>query len=971
MHLYNDSRFEYSVVAFEETLRASFIGSEKPSDDRYAPKIVMNDKENATDVLSIIKNELADCTSFDFSVAFVTAGGIQILVEALKLLEKRGATGRILTSTYLNFNDPEALSKLLEFPAIDVRIYQGDLHAKGYFFNRETLSTFIIGSSNLTQTALTCNKEWNVLFRSFDGGEMLASARAEFERLWEDEKSVALNKEWILEYKHYLEENLSGSSDRTKRREAFGIKTGKSGDVSLNSYVIVPNAMQKRALEALRVQHELGVPRALLVSATGTGKTYLSALDVRQTKPKKVLFVAHRKRILKASEKSYRRVLGDGFTYGIYGEDPAFRSKTCGFAMVGALSKHKHEFDPYEYDYIVIDEAHRTGAHSYREILDYFQPKFVLGMTATPTRTDGYDVYRLFNHVIAYRITLQDALKEEMLVPFHYFGIADLAIDNEEVDDLALFGQLTSEERARHIIGKIEEYTVNKDDRKGLIFCSRNDEARTLSRLFNEQGYRTVAISGETSDQERDEAIERLENGELQYIFSVDILNEGIDIPSLNQIIMLRRTESTVVFMQQLGRGLRKCDSKEFTLVLDFIGNYQQNFLIPMALSGDRTYNKDNLRRVVKEGSAAIPGCSTISFDSISEKRIFRALEEGRFAEAKLIRGEFEHLKQVLGRIPKLVDFDKNESIDPLLIIRKYGSYPAFLQKYDKDYQVHFDEQKLAILKAISIKLGSGKRLVDLEILRRLIEGVPAINKEDLLNKGVAKETLESVSRVLTGKYSKEGPNVAFDEGGRLVISPVFAEMLKDACFREAVLDLVEFALGRNARDYADVYKDTDFVLNRKYTREEVCRLLRWEKQPNFQNVGGYFHDKSTNTFPVFINYEKDPGISITTQYEDRFVSDNRIIAISKSKRTLTSPEIQMLRNAHLNGVRCYLFVRKNLKDKDDGTEFYFLGEIHPTGEFQEITMADGITSAVEIAYELENPVKGDIYDFLTSRFDG
>ena len=213
MRLSDDSRFEYSVVAFEDTLRASFIGSEKPSDDRYAPKIVMNDKESATDVLSIIKNELADCTSFDFSVAFVTAGGIQVLVEALRLLEERGATGRILTSTYLNFNDPEALSKLLEFPAIDVRVYQGDLHAKGYFFNRETLSTFIIGSSNLTQTALTCNKEWNVLFRSFEGGEMLASARAEFERLWADDKSVELTREWILGYKRYLGEG-SPESDR-------------------------------------------------------------------------------------------------------------------------------------------------------------------------------------------------------------------------------------------------------------------------------------------------------------------------------------------------------------------------------------------------------------------------------------------------------------------------------------------------------------------------------------------------------------------------------------------------------------------------------------------------------------------------------------------------------------------------------------------------------------------------------------
>lgn len=233
MRLSDDPRFEYSVVDFEDTLRASFIGSEKPPDDRYAPKIVVNDKESATDVLSIIKNELADCTSFDFSVAFVTTGGIQVLVEALKLLEKRGATGRILTSTYLNFNDPEVLSKLLEFPAIDVRVYRGgDLHAKGYFFNRETLSTFIIGNSNLTQTqtqtALTCNKEWNVLFRSFEGGEMLASARAEFERLWKDGKSVELSQEWIQSYKCYLEEDSSDVAKHAKRLKAFAAETSRS-----------------------------------------------------------------------------------------------------------------------------------------------------------------------------------------------------------------------------------------------------------------------------------------------------------------------------------------------------------------------------------------------------------------------------------------------------------------------------------------------------------------------------------------------------------------------------------------------------------------------------------------------------------------------------------------------------------------------------------------------------------------------
>lgn len=971
MHLSDDVfSFECSESDFEETLRASFIGSENPPDDRYAPKIVMNDKESATNVLSIIKNELSDCTSFDFSVAFVTAGGIQTLVETLKLLEKRGVKGRILTSTYLNFNDPQALLKLLEYPLIDARVYQGDLHAKGYCFNRNTLSTFIIGSSNLTQTALTCNKEWNVLFRSFEGGKMLASAREEFEHLWEDENSVPLTKEWVEEYRRFKKEKSLDTPKRISKSKAFVFDVKQTVLGTASSDEIKPNKMQERALEALHVQHELEEPRALLVSATGTGKTYLSALDVRNVMPKRVLFIAHRKRILSASLKSYRRVLGDSYTYGIYGEDPDFLDKTCGFAMVGMLSKHMSEFDPRAYDYIVIDEAHRTGAQSYRSILDYFRPKFVLGMTATPTRTDGYDVYRLFNHVIAYRITLQDALKDDMLAPFHYFGIADLAINDEKVDDVALFNKLTSEARVKHITEKIEEYTVDKEDRKGLIFCSRNDEARTLSRLFNERGYRTIAISGETPDSERDKAVERLEKGELQYIFSVDIFNEGIDIPSVNQIIMLRRTESTVVFMQQLGRGLRKNDSKEFTLVLDFIGNYQQNYLIPMALSGDRTYNKDNLRRAVKEGSAIIPGCSTVSFDSISEKRIFSALEKGRFSEAKLIKGEYEHLKQVLGRAPKLVDFDNNESMDPMLIIRKYGSYQAFLQKYDKDCAPDFGKNKLAMLKAISTKLGNGKRMADLEVIRRFAEGIPSVVEAELLEMGLAKESLLSASRVLTGSYSKDGPTVAAAAGDQLVITPEFTHMLEDPQFRDAVLDLIEFALGRNARDYSTTYKGTDLVLNRKYSREEACRLLRWEVQPNFQNVGGYFHDKKTNTFPVFINYEKAPDISITTQYEDRFISDNRIIAISKSKRTLTSPDIEMLRNAHINGVRCYLFVRKNVNDKDDGTEFYFLGEIHPTGDFQEITMADGVTRAVEITYELEDPVKGDIFDYLTSRFD-
>ena len=960
---------EYSAVDFAESLKASFIGSDKPADERYAPRILTNDKSLGTDVLSVLKRELVDCISFDFSVAFVTAGGIQILIDILRMLAARNIPGRILVSTYLNFNDPSALVKLLEYPNIEVRVYQGEMHAKGYFFNKEQLSTIVIGSSNLTQKALTCNKEWNVLFRSFDGGEMLEQVRKEFEVLWTAENTVKLSKLWIDEYRLFLASETQAEEMPQKSKTAFVASNETSRLGLLKQEEITPNNMQSQALEALAVLHARNEDRALLVSATGTGKTYLSALDVRTCNPKRVLFVAHRKRILSASLQSFNRVLGPRYTYGIYGESSYSPDTTCVFAMVTSLSKHREEFDSNTFDYIIIDEAHRTGAASYQRILSYFNPKFFLGMTATPSRTDGYDVYSLFNHVIAYRITLQDALNSEMLAPFHYFGIADLSIDEDDLDDLTLFSKLTSDERVRHIASRIEEYSVEKESRRGLIFCSWNEEAAELSDKLNKVGYRTQAISGATSEEDRNRAIARLESGELEYLLSVDILNEGIDIPSLNQIIMLRRTDSTIVFTQQLGRGLRKHSGKEYTLVLDFIGNYQSNFLIPMALSGDRTYNKDTLRKVVKEGSTVIPGCSTISFDEISEKRIFKALEEGRFSDAKLIRSEYENLKQILGRIPSLVDFDKNEAIDPMIIINKYGSYAAFLQKYEKAYSSRLNERQLAALKFLSTKLASGKRREDLLVLRELIRG-KSFQTNSYTPKNAAAAEIASVARVLSGEYSKAGEKLAVYENGVFMLSQWFADALANDAFRSAVIDAIEFGCHRNAKLFSQSYKDTDFVLYEKYSREEICRLLRWGKEPNFQNVGGYFHDKQTNTFPVFVNYEKDPTISITTQYEDRFISENRLIAISKSNRTLQSPEIRMLSNSRENGVRCYLFMRKNKDDADQGTEFYFLGEINPTGEFEQIILADGKTSAVEIVYELETPVRADLYDYLTTNLD-
>lgn len=954
---------EYSVVEFDKSLRSSFIKEDHTANEQYAPHIVTNNKETGSNVLGLLKSELAHCTHFDFSVAFITSSGVQVLIELLKDLERRNIKGRILTSTYLNFNDPDALTKLIGYKNIDCRVYQGDLHAKGYFFDKNGISTIIIGSSNLTQKALTCNQEWNILFHTFGEGQILKETKRAFEYLWNAPDTVPVTLRWINDYREYRKTHTPTAPTGSKPSFVFerNLITAKDHES------VIPNRMQRLALESLDVIHRHKEPRALLISATGTGKTYLSAFDVLNTQPTRVLYIAHRRSILEASLASFRRVLGNRYSYGIIQGGGTRPNSTCTFAMVQTIANHLDEF-PYEtFDYLIIDEAHRAGSLSYRRILDHFRPVFCLGMTATPTRTDGYDVYALFNHVIAYRITLQDALENEMLTPFHYFGIADLEIDDEAIDDVAYFGRLTSAERVRHIISKIREYTVDSSHIRGLIFCNRNDEATELSVMFNERGWRTEALSGNSNESERKAAIERLEKNELQYIFTVDIFNEGVDIPSVNQIIMLRRTESSVVFIQQLGRGLRKYPNKEYTLILDFIGNYQQNYLIPIALSDDRTYNKDNLRRVVKEGSTVIPGASTITFDSVSQKRIFSSLDQSQFSSAKLIQTEYFHLKKVVGHIPSLIEFDENNAIDPLIIFRKYGSYAAFLQRYEKDSVTNFDNKALNYLKFISQSLANGKRLLDLKVLNSLVKNGKWTPFRKPLSKGEATCT-KSVAVTLSGKLSPKHPVLIEFDHDIAYLSTDFKKCLDDETYRKILLDTIDFGLARNKKYYSNLYKDTDFVLYSKYSYSDVCRLLRWSKEISGQNIGGYFHDKETNTFPVFINYDKDPSNTDSNiMYEDRFVSDNELIAISKNNRSLASNDIQCLQQAESNGIRCFLFVRKNKEDKDGSKEFYFLGEIHPTGYFKEVTRQPNNQKAVEISYRLDEPVRPDLFDFLTS----
>lgn len=396
--------------------------------------------------------------------------------------------------------------------------------------------------------------------------------------------------------------------------------------------------------------------------------------------------------------------------------------------------ENRQLFSKEEFDYIIIDEVHKAGANSYQELVNYFKPQFLLGMSATPERSDDFDIYKMFDYNIAYEIRLQQAMEYDLLCPFHYYGITDMTIDDHVIDDKSDFNLLVDEKRVDYVINKINDYGYSGDRVHGLIFVSRKDEACKLSEMFNQRGFHTCALTGEASEKQRQEAMDSLESneeGNLDYIFTVDIFNEGIDIPKVNQVVMLRPTQSSIIFIQQLGRGLRKNDEKDYVVVIDFIGNYEKNFFIPIALSGNTNFNKDNLRRFVSEGNLIIPGASTIQFDEISKKRIFDAIDAAKFNGRTLIKEKYFELKNKLGRIPKISDFEKYGSIDIQKIFQNKDlrSYHEFLKKYDDDYIVQFTELEEQYLKFISNKLSSGKRIQELETIRLAIE-----KKSNLMN---------------------------------------------------------------------------------------------------------------------------------------------------------------------------------------------------------------------------------------------
>lgn len=939
-------------------LETAYIDGTVASNMAFKPQFVSNNYKEGKKVLSSIEEELLACEQFQISVAFITMGGIEPLLQTLKELEKKHIPGQILTTNYLNFSEPKALEKLHALQNITLKMYDVEsaeegFHTKGYIFKKEEIYRIIIGSSNMTKSALTTNKEWNTKIISTEQGEVAGEIIKEFDDLWHS--SYAL--EFDTFYENYKEKyNIIKRQREIAKQEQV---------TSLEKYKLQPNSMQVGFISNLRKILESGEKRALLISATGTGKTYASAFAMRELGFKRILFLVHRGQLARQTKKSYEKVFANTVSMGLVGVGYHDYNKDYIFATVQTLNKDEHlmEYKPDAFDCIVLDEAHHTSADTYQKVMNYFTPKLWLGMTATPDKRDdniaGRNIYEIFHYQIAYEIRLQQAMEENLLCPFHYFGISDIAmlgdkqVNTKKITDRD-FNMLTGEERVKHIVEQAHYFGYSGEKVKGLVFCSRIEEAVALSEKFNQtinpetgKVFRTMALSGKTSEEERQRAFERLAMNEeeadksnipLDYIFSVEILNEGVDIVEVNQVIMLRPTESPIVFIQQLGRGLRKAAGKEFVVVLDFIGNYSNNFMIPIALSGDRSYNSDTIRKYVISGNNTIPGASTVHFDEIAKDKIFASIDKIKGMKT-IIRDSYVSLKNRLGRVPYLLDFYENGEVDPLVIIKEYKTYQAFLKSMEKEnYQGKLTGDEITTLEYLSKTVLSGARPYELEILRKLLkEGTVNFEKFDndfavTYGYHVNLDSFDNAVEVLQGKFvSKEEEYQKYshmdilcrEEDRRLKRLIGFAKRLENAEFLRQVDDIVEVGLKRYADKYeAGVTEKSPFVIYEKYSRRDVSLLMNCGKDLSSTMYG--MKRIGDDTF-IFVTYHKEEStddknyIDGKPDYADAFEDNMIFLWDSQMGRGTESSYVEDV----VQAKRKHLFVKKS----DAETGFYYMGQ--------------------------------------------
>ncbi|WP_066174436.1 DEAD/DEAH box helicase family protein [Bacillus marinisedimentorum] len=626
--------------------------------------------------------------------SFVMKSGVQLLKPYLLDAAKRGADIKICTGDYLFVSHPEALKELLlpDYENVEVRLWRSNgtsFHPKAYLFKNEEEGTFIVGSSNLSRSALTTGVEWNLVMER--GAELgtYEDAVDRFLKVFYDELTIPVNEETVKAYEKQYEQyhlkhpHLARSWAKQEEIEMMipAEEKNKHGEQVIDppetyDIKIEPRPAQKEALEALNSTIEEDYNRAMVVMATGLGKTYLAAFWAK--KFKRVLFIAHREEILHQAHKSFNRIIPDR-TYGIYNGRIKEGSADTIFASIYTLSMKEHlaNFPPDHFDLIIVDEFHHAAAKSYERVLNHFKPQFLLGITATPDRMDGKDVYAICDGNVAFQMHFIEAIQHGWLAPFHYYGVYD-GTDYSQItwlgtkyDQAELLAAQLRDETAENII---QAWYKHKQTRT-IGFCSSIKQAQFLSDYFNRKGYQTISLHSQTVDIGRSEAIQKLEKGEIDVIFTVDLFNEGVDIPPVDTLLFVRPTESLTVFTQQVGRGLRLHDGKQHCTIIDLIGNYRN---ADIKLSLFDTERADSKQKKKKATEPVVPKQCKVDLD-VKVINLLDELAKKKQPRKEKLRDAYFTLKEELGRRPTYLEMHLHGNVNTREYKQEFKSFAGFL----------------------------------------------------------------------------------------------------------------------------------------------------------------------------------------------------------------------------------------------------------------------------------------------------
>lgn len=608
------------------------------------------------------------------------------------------------------------------------------------------------------------------------------------------------------------------------------------------------------------------------------------------------------------------------------------------FATIQSMSLHYKEFKPDDFEYIVVDEAHHATSSSYQKVLDYFKPTFLLGMTATPERSDDGNVFDLFNNNLAIDIRLREALQEGLLVPFHYYGISDQSgvdLSDSKLKPHEIAEKLNVTRRVDFIIEQMNFYDFDGRKRKALGFCITKKHAEFMAEEFTKRGIPSTFLTGESSEKERERQIKLLESDtdRLNVIFTVDIFNEGIDIPSVNTVLMLRPTESPIVFTQQLGRGLRKSKKKEFLTVLDFIGNYSKSFLIAIALNGSRTVTKKTITHDVRTGFRNIPGPSNIQMDEITKEQILRQLEHENFYSLKYLKEDYLSFKNTLGgKIPfHLQDYLTLEGApDPVLFFSKSVSanksdhYLEFLGRMEKDNEriknvlknKKFVEVYSLLSELVPLKRPHEFAILELALKRKSFQLTDALKQVRHYCEGDQKDAILHSLETFQLQYAdvNEKENIQFirEENGTYYFHPTYLQVLEDHESRTFLEDLFHYGLLRYQIEFGRENYGYPFLkLYAEYTQREVGLVTNYRNTHSSFRGSTLIDKKPGEHFFLFVDLHKEQEIDERINYKDKFISRKQFQWESPNATKSTTPRGKDLTRNKERGKVIHLFVRK------------------------------------------------------------